>query len=325
MVLNMLKLWTSMKKENDLVSVIIRTKDRPSLLKRAIDSVCSQDYGNIELIIINDGGCEIDEIINHYKSVFKNIPGCEVKRDFVYIKNEVSVMRTNAANIGLEIAKGKYICLLDDDDYFYSQHLSKHINSQIKSKSLWSISRSLESIEDINGVEKYKKYNYSSDLNRISFFLFENCFPSNSIVFQKELVNKSGPFDKNLQVLEDWDLWIRMYMENEPYVFDEITSVYTTRNRKSNVRTAFESRDLWKDSFRQVMDKYKNIYKSDKVYIPLSEVDGFLSKHSVQWANLINDNNEMRDSFIYKIYKSNIYKLFKKIGKSLKITREFKK
>ena len=124
--------------ENNLISVIIRTKDRPNFLQRAIDSVCSQDYENIELIIINDGGCDVTNIINHYKSVFENVPGCKVKRDFVYIKNDVSVMRTNAANIGLEISKGKYICLLDDDDYFYSQHLSKHISSQNKNNTFKS-------------------------------------------------------------------------------------------------------------------------------------------------------------------------------------------
>lgn len=310
-----------MIKENDLVSVIIRTKDRPNFLQRAIDSVCSQDYDNVELIIINDGGCEVVDIVNHYKSVFKNVPGCSVKRDFVYIKNSVSVMRTNAANIGLQSAKGKYICLLDDDDYFYSQHLSKHVDAQNKNGCLWSISRSFESLESENGVEKVKKYNYPSDFNKVKFYFFENYFPSNSIVFQKKLIDKVGFFDKNLQVLEDWDLWIRMYMETEPCLIDEITNVYTTRNGASNVRMSFEAKGLWKDAFKKVMEKYKEIYNDKKVNIPLSEIDDFLSTHAVDWYCLTKENEELRDSLAYKIYQSKPYRWLKKIGRIFRATR----
>lgn len=310
-----------MTKQNDLASVIIRTKNRPNFLQRAIDSVCSQDYNNIELIIINDGGCEVVDIVNHYKSVFKNVPGCSVKRDFIYIKNSVSVMRTNAANIGLQSAKGKYICLLDDDDYFYSQHLSKHIDAQNKKNCLWSISRSFESIESDNGVEKIKKYNYPSDFNKVKFYFFENYFPSNSIVFQKKLVDKVGFFDKKLQVLEDWDLWIRMYMEIEPCLIDEITNVYTTRNGASNVRMSFEAKGLWKDAFKKVMEKYKGIYNDKRVNVPLSEIDDFLSNHAVEWYSLTKENEELRDSLAYKIYWSKPYRWLKKLGRIFRVTR----
>lgn len=310
-----------MKNNIDLVSVIIRTKDRPNFLKRAIDSVCSQDYKNIEIIIINDGGCEVVDIINHYKSAFENIPGCEVNRSFEYVKNAVSVMRTNAANIGLQLARGKFICLLDDDDYFYSQHLSKHINVQKKNDCLWSVSRALESIENEKGVEKFKKYNYSSNFNQIKFYFFENYFPSNSIVFQRKLVDKIGLFDKNLEVLEDWDFWIRMYMESKPCLIEEVTCVYTTRNGASNVRMANDSKQLWKDTFIKVMDKYKSIYNLEKVNVPLKEIDNFLSKHAVEWYKLVKENEELRDSYAYKIFYCKRYHILKKIGRFLGITR----
>lgn len=310
-----------MKKENELASVIIRTKDRPNFLKRAIDSVCSQDYNNIELIIINDGGCEVVDIINHYKSVFKNIPGCEVKRDFIYIKNAVSVMRTNAANIGLQSARGQYLCLLDDDDYFYSQHLSRHIEAQKKNNCLWSISRSFESIEDDKGIEKLKKYNYSSNFNEIRFYFFENYFPSNSIVFQRKLVDKIGLFDNKLDVLEDWDFWIRMYMEIKPILIEEVTSVYTTRNGASNIRMSFEAKKLWKDTFKMVMEKYKGIYNDKNVNVPLSEIDDFLSNYSVEWYCLTKENEELRDSFAYTVFHSKFYRIFKKIGRIFRATR----
>ena len=49
-----------MNKEKPLVSVIVRTKDRPKLLKRAIQSISAQTYRPIEVILVNDGGCDLD-------------------------------------------------------------------------------------------------------------------------------------------------------------------------------------------------------------------------------------------------------------------------
>ena len=45
---------------NPLVSVIVRTKDRPTLLKRALQSIAGQTYRPIEVVVVNDGGCELD-------------------------------------------------------------------------------------------------------------------------------------------------------------------------------------------------------------------------------------------------------------------------
>lgn len=309
-----------MKQINDIVSVIIRTKDRPVFLQRAINSVCSQTYRNIELVIVNDGGKSVVDIVKHYESVFigsENAP----KRTFVYIENSTSVKRASAANIGVKASSGRYLCLLDDDDYFYTQHIERHVEVQKKNKGVLSISRAYEAIEDENGKEKFKKYNYPSDESRLMFYFFENYYPSNSIVFQKSLIKKVGFFDKKLQVLEDWDLWIRMFMETEPVIIDEITCIYSTRGGSSNIRMSFEAKDLWKKSFEMVMDKYRDVYDDKKVNIPLSEIDKFLSTHSVDWYKMIKENEELRDSFVYKIYKSKPYRVLKKIGRFFKLTR----
>lgn len=309
-----------MKQIDNLVSVIIRTKDRPVFLQRAIDSVCSQTYKNIEVVIVNDGGKSVVDIVKHYESIFLKSDNAP-KRKFIYIENSTSVRRANAANIGIEASSGKYACLLDDDDYFYTQHIERHVEAQEKNKAVLSISRACEAIEDENGKEKIKKYNYLSDQNRLMFYFFENYYPSNSLVFQKSLIKKVGGFDKNLQVLEDWDLWIRMFMETEPVIIDEITCVYTTRNGASNVRMSFEAKDMWKKSFEMVMNKYKGVYDDKKVNIPLSEIDKFLSSHAVDWYKMTKENEELRDSFAYRIYNSRTYRIAKKIGRLFKSTR----
>ena len=101
--------------ENPLVSVIVRTKDRPGLLGTALRSIASQDYRPIEVLLINDGGCDLD--IGTVKTILVN---CSLN----YIHFEKSRGRAVAGNEGILHAKGRYIGFLDDDDEFYPDHLS---------------------------------------------------------------------------------------------------------------------------------------------------------------------------------------------------------
>lgn len=294
----------------DLVSVIIRTKNRPNLLERSIKSVCDQDYKNIEIIVVNDGGEDVLSIIDKYKSLYQNS-----KRDFVYIFNKVSVMRTAAANLGVDKARGKYICLLDDDDYFLKDHLSKHVKNQSEFNCLWSVSKTVESIENGDGLELEKRPGKIYDFNELKFLFFENYFPSNSVVFQRKLVDKVGEFDKNLQVLEDWDMWIRMYLETKPIFIDEVTSTYTTRNGDNNVRTSVKSREIWSDCFTKIMEKYKNENYNLSNYAFLLDIVKFLPDHSSVWYKMKEENQELKDSLAFKIYKSGFYKFLKRLSR----------
>ena len=93
-----------------LVSVIVRTKDRPELLQDALKSIASQTYQSIEAVLVNDGGCEVDQ--GEAEAILGEIP-------LSYVKNETSLGRGAALNIGLEKSKGVYVAFLDDDDVYY--------------------------------------------------------------------------------------------------------------------------------------------------------------------------------------------------------------
>lgn len=295
----------------DLVSVIIRTKNRPNLLERAIKSVCDQDYKNIEIIVVNDGGQDVLELVDKYKSLYEGSD-----RTFVYVFNKVSVMRSAAANLGLNKAQGKYICLLDDDDYFLKNNLSEHVSVQKKNGNLWSVSKTMESVQDNDGLELEKRPGRLYPFNELKFLFFENYFPSNSVVFQKNLIKKISGFDKSLQVFEDWDMWIRMYLETKPVFIDKVTSVYTTRNGENNVRTSVKSRGIWSDCFMKIMEKYKKGNYKLSGNISMTEISNFLPDHSERWYKMKEENQDLKDSLAFKIYQSGFYKLLKYVKSS---------
>jgi len=97
-----------------LVSIIVRTKDRPELLKRALQSIAAQTYKPIEVVLVNDGGCQLD--VNELEGILKDIT-------LNYIRLENGTGRARAGNVGIENAKGEFVGFLDDDDEYYSEHI----------------------------------------------------------------------------------------------------------------------------------------------------------------------------------------------------------
>ena len=102
------------KVENPLVSIIVRTKDRPKLLRNALKSIAAQNYRPIEVVLVNDGGCDLPP--EDLKGVLGDV-------DLNYIRLEHNTGRAHAGNVGIENSKGEFIGFLDDDDELYPEHL----------------------------------------------------------------------------------------------------------------------------------------------------------------------------------------------------------
>ncbi|HEX3107449.1 MAG TPA: PIG-L family deacetylase, partial [Thermoanaerobaculia bacterium] len=86
------------------VSVIVRTKNRPALLREAIESIRATEYP-CEIVVVNDGGArpELDGV--------------------TLVNHEESRGRSEAANAGVRAAANAYVAFLDDDDLYYRDHL----------------------------------------------------------------------------------------------------------------------------------------------------------------------------------------------------------
>src|SRR5439155_26777452 len=84
--------------------VVVRTKDRPTLLREAIDSIRASGYP-AEIVVVNDGGKAPEA------------------RDIRLVNLAQSAGRSEAMNRGVRAAKSAFIAFLDDDDLFYPEHI----------------------------------------------------------------------------------------------------------------------------------------------------------------------------------------------------------
>jgi hypothetical protein len=97
-----------------LVSIVVSTKNRRKLLPRALDSIAQQTYPNIEILVINDGGERIADIVARY-------PNAKF--------TEHAESKGNVARLleGTIAASGKYCVAHSDDDYFFPDHFARSI------------------------------------------------------------------------------------------------------------------------------------------------------------------------------------------------------
>ena len=121
-----------MKNSNNqpLVSIILCTYNRAHLIKRAIASVLIQTYRHWELLIIDDGSTDGTE-----KTL---LPLVKSDLRITYLRHpNMGIARSR--NVGISLAKGKYVTFLDSDDEYKEDHLAIRVALALKKPSvaLW--------------------------------------------------------------------------------------------------------------------------------------------------------------------------------------------
>lgn len=111
---------------DDLVSIITPVYNAERFIKETIESVQSQTYKNWEMILIDD--CSIDSSAEIIKDFIK------FDNRIIYVKLEQNGGAAVARNVGLDLAKGRYIAFLDSDDMWKEEKLEKQIYFMKKNK-----------------------------------------------------------------------------------------------------------------------------------------------------------------------------------------------
>ena len=209
--------------EPPLVSVIVRTCGRPRVLQNALRSIQEQDYPNVEAIVVEDGPNVSEKFIR------ERFPDLNVR----YFSFGHRQGRCRAGNWGMQQAAGKYLNFLDDDDLLLPNHVSVLAKRLEASGSLaaYAISEEHQVRKHRNADGAYrikrKLIRYRQPYNKL-LLCYMNYIPIQSIMFRRTLFEQYGGLDEELNVLEDWDLWVR-YSSHCDFLFvPELTSVYHT-------------------------------------------------------------------------------------------------
>lgn len=190
-----------------LISVVMPTHNRASMLKKAIDSVLQQTETDLELIIVDDASTdETSELLNEYVKTDARIN---------VIKNKVALGGGGARNVGISASKGKWVAFLDDDDEWFKNKLSLQLEKINLTPSAVACSCNYEHHYPFGFKRKFalpdkitlNELYYGNSLGGASM-----CLCSRNI-----LLSIRG-FDTKLKSGQDWDLWIRLRAQGQVVV-----------------------------------------------------------------------------------------------------------
>ena len=185
------------------ISVVIPTFNRRNLLKRAIHSVIKQTIEPREIIVIDNGST--DQTYQMVSSLFPDI------NYFTEKKRGVSAAR----NKGIIESKSKWIAFLDSDDTWEPKKLEKQLEFSLLNQNKYRLIHTDEiwyrNNKFLNQLNKHKKS--GGDIFKNSLKLC--CISPSSAFVNKQVFNDYGLFDENLEVCEDYDMWIRITSKEE--------------------------------------------------------------------------------------------------------------
>lgn len=218
------------------VSAVITTHNRLGLLKRAIDSVLSQTYANIECIVVSDASTDgTDEY-------------CKSRDDirFISIPKSDSHGGNHARNLGIRAASGEYVAFLDDDDAWLPTKIEKQV-ALLKEKScecVYCLRKKQVYINNklIKVFPETTKYAFEGDLSKKVFRHFITS--TSCILAKKSLLEEIGGFDENLLKIQEYELLIRIAQKTEIYYPHNEMLVLFTKNLSDKARISNDPKRL---------------------------------------------------------------------------------
>ncbi len=222
--------------EVKLVSIIIPTYNREKTIRESVCSVLDQSYGDIEVIVVDDGSTD------HTKEVLEDINDNRLR--YIFQTNSGAC---NARNHGIKEARGEYIAFQDSDDLWHKDKLKKQIQIIESGKAKVVFCKKEYYLNGIKQVDRFQdrfRQGIIKKKDGISA-IGTQCILGKREVFEKHI------FDVKLPRYQDLDLLLRIWDDYDIYCLDEkLVDYYVSKDSISS-----DDRKLF-FSFEYLMRKY---------------------------------------------------------------------
>jgi glycosyltransferase involved in cell wall biosynthesis len=187
---------------NNLVSIVTVVYNNASTIRDAIESVLSQDYPNIQYIIIDGGSTDGTlQIIEEYRSRIHTVISEKDKGIF------------NAMNKGLGLCQGEWSAILNSDDVYAASDVISKVNAEFDKTSCDAVYGDLVYVapDNLNKVIRYWK---SGKYHRNNFLY--GWMPAHpSFFIRTKYYRQFGVFREELIISADYELMVRMLYKHK--------------------------------------------------------------------------------------------------------------
>lgn len=185
------------------VSIVMPTRNRRRLIRRALASVAAQTYRDYELLIIDDASTDETE-----RTIRDVVPTLGIPNSrFHYVRVKDRRGASAARNLGIRLARGEYLAFLDSDDVWHPAKLDSQLGALGSSSKPSLICCGRYRVDsDLAVLRKQTPPSSAAAEIRAG----NGIGPLSSVVVSADPVRHIGGFDEALPAAQDWDLYIRV-------------------------------------------------------------------------------------------------------------------
>lgn len=208
------------------VTIVVRTRNRPAMLRRALASIDSQTYRNFEVVVVNDAGdeAEVRSVIDPLDAAFK--------KAITIVTNEVSNGREAALESGFNASRCPYYAIHDDDDSWHPDFLAKTVAYLDEHTEAGGVATRCQVVRERVRADgtciEIDRETLSTDNHGLSLVdvMVENYTPPISQLIRRETADRVGHWDGSLQTQADWEFNLRLLADSPVGFIDEEPLAY---------------------------------------------------------------------------------------------------
>ncbi len=190
-----------MSKDKPLVSILLATYNGSRFIRRAIQSVFEQTFGDYELIVIDD--CSNDGTVEILKE-FEN------EERVIRLRNEMNLGYQRSLNGGLHEARGEYIAIIDDDDRWLDEDkLRKQVEFLDTHPEHVLVGTGMISVDE-EGIELSRTIYPERDEQIRDDMLVRCHFAHSSVMYRKSEAIGCGGYSEKRHPYDEYDLWLKL-------------------------------------------------------------------------------------------------------------------
>lgn len=231
------------------VSVIVPCYNTEKYLYESLNSIYSQTYSNIEVILINDGSTDrTEEILLDYENKYHE------STKYFFINNSGP---SNARNIGIKNSTGEYICFMDSDDILINDSIEKRIkilNTQSDTALVCTDSYMIMENE-VSNTRLSSLVGPVFSGNVFLEMLKKNFISTQTVIMRRSVVETIGYFNESYIRSEDYEYWLRITRKykityiNEPLAYTRVRNGSLSTNMKNDMDIS-------------LIEVYKSVFKN---------------------------------------------------------------
>jgi len=281
-----------------IITVLMAVYNGEKCLNHTIESILNQTFTDFEFLIIND--CSTDRTVDVIRSYNDN-------RICVH-NNETNIGQTESLNVGLNLAKGKYIARMDADDYAMPKRLERQYNYITEHPEYSVVGTDCLVIDESNAKRSISK-GHSKYEDIILKLLTGSPINHVSVLMNREDITNVGGYNCEYRIIADLDLWSRLVRKGYKITtLHDVLSAYRlsggSYSYRNNAKAVKEKTDILYENI-----KYFSDYPVNK-----ESVEQLINRFSDEFVNMSVESVLEAE----RIYKNIVANLKSELGINMK-------